>query len=184
MSRLFAAIDLPAGLRERLAALSRSVPGARGTKAEQVHLTLRFAGELAPEPEGAFRAALADAAAGAAGPFRLTVRGVGAFPRRRDPRIVWAGVEPSEDLTALHDRVQAAAVAAGLEAEDRRFRPHVTLARLRRPEPRAVGAWLDEHAELREEPFTVEELTLFASELRRSGAVHRVVATWALGGAP
>jgi 2'-5' RNA ligase len=184
VTRLFVAIDLPLELRERLAALSRSVPGARGTKAGQLHLTLRFAGELDEEGASALRAGLAGVAAAAAGSFELTVRGVGAFPRRRDPRVVWAGLAPSEELDALHGLVEKAAVAAGLEPERKRFRPHLTLARLRRADTRAVGAWLDEHAGLEEPPFAVEELTLFSSELRPSGAVHRVLAAWRLGDGP
>lgn len=182
MSRLFVAIDPPAALRERLARLSAGVPGSRGVRAEQVHLTLRFAGELDPGAAEALRAGLAGAAAATA-PFEATVRGVGAFPKRRDPRVVWAGLAPSGELAALHERVEAAAVAAGLPAERRRFRPHLTLARLRRPDARAVGAWLDRHAELAEPPFAVGELVLFASELRPEGARHRVLDRWALGAA-
>jgi len=175
--RLFVATDLPESLCRSLAALARTVPGGRPVRAEQVHLTLHFAGELGDAAAGRLRAALGSVDSPA---FQLRVRGVGCFPKRRDPRVVWAGLEESEALAALHASVDQALRAAGFETESRPFHPHLTLARLRRPDPRAIRAWLEDHADLAEAPVEVAELRLYSSRLEPSGAVHRVEARWPL----
>jgi 2'-5' RNA ligase len=128
MIRLFVAIDLPEAVCDRLAALCAGVPGARWVDPVNFHLTLRFIGEVDNRTADDIDAALA---AVRVPRFDLWLRDVGIFGRGRGVRALWAGVDPSEDLTRLQGKVENAAYSAGLPRETRKFSPHVTLARLR-----------------------------------------------------
>ncbi len=105
--------------------------GVRWTAPEQMHLTLKFLGEVPPAMVTAARAALAPVCAQAA-PFTLTLAGLGAFPNPARAQVVWAGVtDGREALTRLAAAVEAALVPAGMPREMRPFRPHLTLGRVR-----------------------------------------------------
>ncbi|RMF80867.1 MAG: RNA 2',3'-cyclic phosphodiesterase [Nitrospirae bacterium] len=177
MVRLFVAIDLPEPVRERLAALCSGVPGARWVAPEQFHLTLRFIGEVA---EDRFREIAAALPAAAGPPFSLALDGLGFFPPRGRPRVLWAGVAASEPLLALRTRVESALAAVGVEREGRRFAPHVTLARLKGTSPGRVGRFLEHHPLFRTDPFPVDRYLLYSSVLTRHGAHHRVEAAYPL----
>lgn len=177
MIRLFVGIDLPAAVRERLARACCDVPGARWVDPGQMHLTVRFVGEV---DELVFRDIDEQLAALRCAPFTLEVRGVGHFPPRGIPRTLWAGVGRAEGLLALHRRVEAAVVRAGVAPEGRRFAPHVTLARLDGTPQRAVGSFLAMNGLLRCDPFVVEEFQLVSSALGRKQAVHRREASYPL----
>src|SRR5690349_15256218 len=125
--RLFAAIRPPAPVIARLLALEGGIAGARWQDEGQLHLTLRFAGELdACQAED-----LAEALAGVhAAPFTLALRGVGHFERKGRAHTLYAGLAPSDPLVALQRKVESAARRAGLPPEPRKFAPHITLARL------------------------------------------------------
>lgn len=173
MPRLFVAIDPPESLRAELSRLGRDLAGSRATPPEQLHLTLRFIGEVDEATGEQLSEALGTVQAAG---FDLTPRGVGFFPNARRPRIAWAGFERSELLEALQAAVETAIRRCGLAPETEAFRPHVTLARIRRPDPRAARAWLAAHHEFDAPAFAVEEVSLYSSELRPTGALHRRVA--------
>ena len=105
-------------------------------------------------------------------PFPVTLSGAGHFERRGRVSAVWLGVEPEPALTALRDRVEAAAIRAGQPSEGRKFRPHVTVARLNRARPGDVRDWLAANTLFRAVPFTVARFTLFSSTLGRSGSSY------------
>lgn len=170
MIRLFVGIELPDTVRERLGWICCDVPGARWVEPGQMHLTLRFIGEVDEIVFDDVDARLAEVRAAR---FPLAVRGVGHFPPRGVPRLLWAGLERSEPLVALQRRVEAAVVRAGVEPEARRFAPHVTLARLDGTPQRAVGSFLATHGLLRCDPFEVDAIHLFSSVLGRKRALHR-----------
>lgn len=109
-------------------------PALRWTPADRLHLTVKFLGACAPDQIAVIGAALRDVARNHAG-VPLVVRGAGAFPTLRRPRVVWAGVEPSPRLELLQHDVETALAAAGFPLEGRAFRPHVTLARVPAPLP-------------------------------------------------
>lgn len=179
MYRLFVSIELPDDVKHSLARLSGDVPGARWLEGDEIHLTVRFIGEV----DGlVYQDVLAALEGVRAAPFELALRGVGHFPPRGEPRILWAGLERSDGLRVLHDRVERALVRAGVEAEHRKFSPHVTLARLRGTPPRAVGSFIAMNGLFRTEPFTVREFHLFSSSLGAKRAVHRCEASYALDG--
>ena len=179
MPRLFVAIDTPEPVRQRLAGLGGGIPGARWTPPEQFHLTLRFIGEVADATLDDIAEALAmvDLA-----PFSIRLKGVGHFPPRGSPRVLWAGVEDATTAARLHDRIEARLRRLGLPPDDRRFAAHITLARLRNAPIGRVKEFLAGHAMFESEPFAVAEFHLYSSRLGPKGAIHRIEASYELGG--
>ncbi len=178
MIRLFVSLELPDVVRERLAGLCCDVPGARWTEPEQMHLTIRFIGEVEEHVFDEIRDGLGSVSVE---PFPLTLRGVGHFPPRGQPRVLWVGVERSDALRILHQRVDAALVRSGVAPERRKFAPHVTLARLRRTPTRAVGSFISQNALFEEGPIEIDRFWLYSSRLSRKQAVHRPEAEYPLG---
>jgi len=126
MHRLFVALRPPAEMRAQLLGLMGGVPGARWQSDDQLHLTLRFIGEV-DRPQ-------ADDIAASLGTIdrprpTIALRGAGSFGHKGRVHSVWAGVAPDEALHQLHDRVSRALVLAGVAVEQRAFKPHITLAR-------------------------------------------------------
>ena len=176
--RLFAAILLPEDIRRELGRLSGGLPGARWPPEENYHLTLRFVGEV----DGGFAEELADALSHVGGEgFELEVRSLGSFGGAR-PRSVWAGVAGSAPLAALRRRVESALVRAGLPPEERRFTPHITLARTAGARPAAVAAWLEERGAFRLPPFAVDGFSLLSSRLGGAAPVYREEVRYPFGG--
>lgn len=180
MVRLFVALELPDELRARLAALEAGVQGARWVAPENLHLTLRFIGEV-PEPE--FQPIAEALAAVAGAPFQLGLKGVGQFGDRRRARVLWAGVAPADPVQRLRSGVESRLQRAGLAPEGRKFKPHVTLARLRDTPLDAVGNFLVDHGRFESPPFEVSSFALFSSHLGQAGAIHSVEADYPLAAA-
>lgn len=161
MLRLFVALTLPAAVRDRLCGLMGGVPGARWVPNENLHLTLRFIGDV---DEGAAADLDAELSRTPFAPFKLTLEGMGVFGASRRPRALWAGVAPSPELDILQGRVEAAAQRAGQPAETRKFTPHVTLARLKGGDDR-LGRFLESNGLFRAGPFDVTGFSLMRSRL-------------------
>lgn len=177
MIRLFVAIVPPGEMRARLSSLCGGVSDARWVDPENLHLTLRFIGEVQePFVEDIAYALRAIRMAS----FPLTLSGVGHFESRQQVRQLWAGVAPSPPLVDLQGRVDAAVRRAGVAIEGKRFVPHVTLARLKGVKASLVGPWLQTNGPFRGFPFTVSSFTLMASYLGRSGPVYQPVEDFAL----
>ena len=160
MIRLFAAIPAPPEIGEGLARRQQGLPGARWRPLDALHVTLRFFGEV-PEPVAADLDAELGALAAAA--FDLSLTGVGTFGEGRDLRALWAGVAESQPLRHLAGRCEAAARRAGLKPGPRAYRPHVTLAYLKRAEPARVAAWMQGHNLLKSPSFRVSWFGLYSS---------------------
>lgn len=169
MIRLFVALELPEPVRTRLAGLSGGVPGARWTESETMHLTIRFIGEVEPPAVPEIDEALASVRAPG---FDLVLTGVGHFGQGRKARVLWAGVERNDALAHLNQKVESALVRAGLPPEERRFSPHVTLARLKDASPDRLARFMEERASFRTEPFAVRHFTLFESRPGKGGPVY------------
>jgi 2'-5' RNA ligase len=167
--RLFIAIELPDHYKKALGELRTAIPGARWVAAEQIHLTLAFLGEVDEDTAGRLIAGLARIQADA---FELCLTGTGCFPNRHRPRVVWIGVKPEARLLELATAVHDTVLACGIAQEERPFSPHLTLARLKIPASRELGAFLDQQQELNLEPFSVTEFALFQSRLTPQGATH------------
>ncbi|MDI3339016.1 MAG: RNA 2',3'-cyclic phosphodiesterase [Sphaerobacter sp.] len=187
--RLFAAIEIPPEVRERIAAVTEHLRAsgwrAKWVNPEGSHLTLKFFGYVPVDTIPALRDALRPAVAPATS-FVIETAGAGAFPTPRRPRVLWLGVGGDvARLTALQQAVERASAAQGYPPEERAFHPHLTLARVR-PEDLPSLAGLErrlrELAALPPLPIPVERVTLFRSELRRTGAIYTVVDEFALDG--
>ena len=177
MSRLFVAIDLPEEIVAQLQGICYGVPGARWVQAEQMHLTLRFIGEV---DGGVFQDIKEGLASVRAEGFFLQVKGLGLFPPRKTPKVLWAGIAPVEQVSALRNRIENSLVGLGLEPEGRKFSPHITLARLHdTPIPR-MGRFLAGNNLFATEPFPVSEFHLYSSELTSKGAFHTLEASYPL----
>lgn len=168
--RLFTALALPDEIARPLLLMQAGVPGARWQKREQLHLTLRFIGEV----DGAEANAIDDALAAITAPsFTLELKGVGSFGGK-NPRDLWAGAAPNEALVHLNRKIESALQRIGLEPEARKFTPHVTLARLRNAPRGAVMDYLTDHALYASTPFAVTAFCLYSSKLTSDGSIYRV----------
>ena len=171
MIRLFVAIELSGDLRARLVGLGGGIPGARWLTVEQMHLTLCFIGEV----DGALARDVEAALLGVrARPFDVTLAGVAAFGHPKAPRTLVVDVARCPELMRLRDAVERATVEAGLGPERRKFRPHVTLARLRNPARRRLDAFLAGHGDFLAPAFTVRRFALISSHLSSTGASYQV----------
>ncbi|HEX3483804.1 MAG TPA: RNA 2',3'-cyclic phosphodiesterase [Micropepsaceae bacterium] len=176
MIRLFVALELPETLRDRLAALEGGVPGARWATGEQFHLTLRFVGEV----DENVAHDIDDALAGIRAPrFTLELAGVGEFGGKK-PRALWAGVRANDALLHLQKKIETALQRIGLPAEERKFSPHVTLARMRGSPREKVVQFLTHNSLFASGPFPVDRFVLFSSHLGSGGSVYHAERTYPL----
>ena len=182
MIRLFVALSLPEDLRRRLEMLRGGLPGARWQSAEQMHLTLRFIGEV----DGAAFAEIGDALGHVeSDAFSLTLEGVGHFPSRGRVRILWAGAAPNPALMRLRERTEAAVTGLGFEPDGRNYAPHVTLARFASRVPaHRLQEFVSYHGPFSGGPFAVRSFELFSSHLGAGGAHYAVEASYPLVPAP
>lgn len=164
-----------------IARLRPLAPRVSWVSSGNVHLTVKFLGEIPPEALEAVKQALGEAVVGVA-PFRLRFRGLGAFPEGSRPRVLWVGVaEGGEAAEALHSRVEAALARRGFPREARRFSPHLTIGRVR--EPRGLGRLeeaISRDAGVDFGRLDVEELWLMRSDLAPTGARYTELARFRL----
>ncbi|MBI0474051.1 RNA 2',3'-cyclic phosphodiesterase [Sphingomonas sp. MA1305] len=181
MPRLFVALRPPPEIRARLLTLAGGIPGARWQDDEQLHLTLRFIGEVDRPLAEDVAAALAAVHAPAP---TVTIAGVGCFAHRGRTDTLLATVAASDPLRHLQRKVDQACVRAGLPPERRAFLPHVTLARFGRSHGMApeIEAWLSVHAGLSCQPFIAGHLILYESHLGHEGARYEAVMRWPFAG--
>ena len=176
MHRLFVAIRPPDRIRDLLLGAMGGISGARWQTDEQIHLTLRFIGEVDRHRAGDILAAL-----GAIHHprFEIAVNGLGAFERRGQPETVWAGVTPHGPLRTLHNKIDSAVARVGVEPEQRAYLPHITLARLKRSSGTVRGL-LEQSGGLTSAPFLVDRFSLFESKLTPEGAAYTEIERYSL----
>ena len=160
MIRLFAAAAIPPEIAEGLARRQQGLPGVRWRPPESLHITLRFMGDI---PQNLARDLDDELVSITAPGFDLGLEGVGAFGEGQEIHAVWAGVAESPPLRRLAAACESAARRAGLKPEKRNYKPHVTLAYLKRPDPVKVAAWIQEHNLLKSPAFPVERFGLYSS---------------------
>jgi 2'-5' RNA ligase len=182
--RLFVGVPIPDPARTRvlelLSDLRKEEWPVRWVHDEGLHLTLKFFGEVAPERLEVISEALRFAADGA-GALSLTLGGLGAFPTRSRPRILWAGMDAPPSLELLQDRIERGCEAIGFPPEGAPFQPHITLGRVREGQ-RLPSRGLDAHDErLKPVPFVARELVLYESVLTTGGPRYEPRLTLTLG---
>lgn len=178
MYRLFVALPLPDPVRRNLAALSSGLPGARWVAFDNLHLTLRFIGEVGGGEAEDVHHALARIRAE---PFDVSLDGIGCFESGGRVHTLWAGVAKQEHLYRLHEKIDVALMRAGLPADKRKFKPHVTVARLRNGDSPRIGTFIARNNPFRAGPFRVEHFALYRSHLGGEGAHYEVLADYPLG---
>lgn len=176
MHRLFVAIRPPSNIRERLRSVMGGIEGARWQNDAQIHLTLRFIGEVDRHRANDIAAALNGVRVPA---FAIALHSVGLFDRRGKAEALWAGVAPQEELKKLHNKVDRACNSVGVKPDERAYLPHITLARLNRSAGPVQG-FLSLQAGLSSPAFAVEEFGLYESELGREGAIYHLVERYRL----
>lgn len=180
MPRLFVAVTPPDTVRTELAALAEPIEGVAWTPPENLHLTLRFVGEADEARQAEVEAALAKVKVES---FILPVEGIGTFPPRGLPKVLWAGLGNAHTrLFQLRQQVDDALLSVALELDVRHFHPHFTIGRLKENlDEKALARLLRRHATFEAPPFRVSEFQLYASELHASGSKYSVVRRFPLG---
>jgi 2'-5' RNA ligase len=169
MLRLFVGLSLPDGVIARLNIMCAGLPGAAWTPPANMHITLRFIGEVEEHVAEEIDAVLARIEAPA---FSLELAGVGTFGEGTKARSLWAAVKPSPELGHLQAKVESAVVRAGLPPEGRKFTPHVTLARLAHVPPARLQTFIAGNAPFQAGPFEVDHFTLFESLLGKASPIY------------
>jgi 2'-5' RNA ligase len=177
MHRLFVAIRPPAAIRALLLSVMGGISGARWQSDDQLHLTLRFLGEVDRHRAGDVLAALGSIHQAR---FEIALNGLGTFERRGTIDTLWAGVTPHEPLKALHKKIDAALLRVGIGPDERAYHPHVTIARFNRTSG-PVAAMLEAWGGLSSQPFAVDAFALFESDLTQEAAVYSVAERYLLG---
>ncbi len=184
--RTFVAVDVAEAVRERAAQLIELLRGAGGdvkwVEPHNLHLTLKFLGDVAETEVNSVCQAVARAAAGMP-PFLMSVQGAGAFPHIGRPRTIWIGVEEgTEPLQSLQRAVDKALKPLGFPKEQRAFHPHLTLGRIRRggPELHALSDRLREQQGFDAGSSMIDEVVVYASYLDRSGPTYQAMSRVAL----
>jgi 2'-5' RNA ligase len=168
--RLFVSIDLPTAIEKVLVDLDPRIRGVRWTAGDQMHLTLGFFPDVTDDVDLALREKLSLIEFRA---FFLPIEGVGRFPPKGAPKIIWIGVGSGHPhLFQVHKRVQEAALAVGLEADLRPWHPHITLARCRDVPEGALRKFFKSNAQLDTGMIRVDAFHLYCSELTPAGPIH------------
>lgn len=184
--RVFCAIELPEEVRERAInhaqRLRSALSDARASwsRAENLHLTLKFFGDVASSRVEQLSQAVA-CAAQTSTPFKLTLDGTGAFPPRGAPRVLWLGViDSSGSLAKLQSRLEDECESIGFARESRHFRSHLTLARIRSSQGARALAKAHQEMSFEAIEFPVTELVLMRSELGAGGSRYTAISREAL----
>ena len=186
MIRAFIAITLPDPILQRCQEISDRLRGlklnGRFPKSESIHLTLKFLGNIKEEQVPTIAQVLENTA-GESLPFHLKIQGVGAFPHIANPRVVWVAVEHNEALSEMQKRIEDRLQGLGFPKENRKFHPHLTLARLKsRKNLKDLIQYIQgEGVREKAGTVTVKEIHLYQSVLRPQGAEYRKLVTARLG---
>lgn len=178
MARLFVALELPDPLKAAVAELQFGFRDARWLDPDGLHLTLAFIGEVERSAQDRIEGALSRVEASA---LAVELHGVGHFPHRGPPRVLWTGASPAEEIGRLAASVRRVLMRAGYPPERRKFAPHVTIARFRRPPPpHVLAGYQGAYSLFRTPAVPIPSFRLYSSVLRPSGARHCVEAEYPL----
>lgn len=178
--RTFIALELPREvkslLQEMQQELRRLKIGARWVRPQNIHLTLKFLGDINPDDVDRIGDALNGTVADISG-LRLSVRGIGVFPGIKRPRVIWVGLGGDlQELFALQSGIEAGLDAIGFPKEKRGFKAHLTLGRIKQAvKPDVIRQMMRQYAGLSSEEFNCDHVTLFKSDLKPSGAVYTLL---------
>jgi 2'-5' RNA ligase len=186
--RSFLAFELPLEIKNVVARISeelrQSTLNAKWVKVDNIHLTLVFMGNIETEDIPAIARGVKEVCQ-AFGPFDLSLKGIGCFPNRRNPRVLWLGLDGDlEPMSDFRDALQGHLTGFGIREEKRKFKPHLTLGRFRKPKKMdsKEDQLLSKYEDLSSSVCSLKELILFKSDLKPTGAVYSKVEAWPLTG--
>jgi 2'-5' RNA ligase len=179
--RLFVALEIPSEVRKNLGELMELLRAIskepRWVRPGNLHITLKFLGEMPETKLDAVRTALAQTRSEQ--PVNLEFRGLGFFPNEKHPRVFWVGIEASTNLTKLAGDIEGAMEKLGIPREHRPFSPHLTLARFERPGlPEKLRSAIAENAQREFGALRTNEFQLIQSKLKPSGAEYTTLASF------
>jgi 2'-5' RNA ligase len=175
--RLFVALSLPDGIIARLNLMCSGIPGARWVEPENMHITLRFIGEVDEPTAEEINYNLSHIEAPA---FDLELQGLDTFGQGYKAHTLWVGVPSTPALVHLQKKVDSAIVRAGVPHEERKFTPHVTLARMTKPDINRLQSFIEGNNLFKAGPFTVDQFTLFESQTGKGGPIYTALEDYAL----
>ena len=176
MHRLFVAIRPPPAMRAALLGIMGGVANARWQGNEQLHLTLRFVGEVDRHTAEDIAAALGSVRQPR---FHLALDGIGQFDRKGRPDTLWAGVTPQEPVKLLHNKVDQALARVGVQPDSRAYLPHITIARFRRAAG-ALEGLMTRSGGLSGPSEEIDQFCLYESSLSREGSIYTIVERYPL----
>lgn len=179
--RLFVALEIPSAIQQSLAALLASMRAItrepRSVRPENLHVTLKFLGEVAEDKIDPVRRALGEIRSGDA--VALEFRGLGFFPNEKHPRVLWAGMEATPNLKTLASNIEVAVEKLGIPREKREFTPHLTLARFEHPRlPEGLRKLIADNQLRQFGSLRTNEFRLIQSKLKPTGAEYTTVASF------
>ena len=175
MLRLFVAITLPTEIRDLIGSLQSGLPDARWIRRENLHLTLKFIGEIDNNLAEDIHYSLSSLNFKS---FLLCLKGVNTFRSRKLARSIWVGIEPSSPLKVLQKKIESNLIKTNLTFETRKFTPHVTLARFKRTPVSRLVPYLESNAGFQTSLFEINQVVLFRSHLAANGAVYEQLAAY------
>jgi len=184
--RTFIAAELSDEVRSQICGaivrLRECLEGVRWVATENLHLTFKFLGNVEPDHLERVLCEVEGVARGSA-PFVLSFSGLGVFPNVRRPRVIWVGVDDgSDDLIAIQKAVETALVRRGFPKDDKPFRPHLTVGRVRSKRPTPDLAALLSDIEVRPSPQMITHVSVFRSDLTPNGPIYKALARYELSG--
>ena len=168
---------LPKTIKDHLLAIMGGVKGARWQNRDQLHITLKFIGDVDHHQLADIKATLAQIRFDN---FQVEIKGTDFFGKGRAPRLIWAGLAINEPPSLLHEKINQALKPLGIPEETRKYLPHITLARLKHLRHIKIGNFMEATAGLRLEPFMAGEFCLYQSHLGHEGALYKVLERFAL----
>ena len=178
--RAFIAIELPPAVIAMLGKVQQNLKslrvGARWVRPENIHLTLKFLGDINPGEVDKICGAMTAAAKGVA-PLTLTVAGIGVFPGLKRPRVIWVGLGGKiQPMLELQHNIENRLADVGFPKEKRSFKGHLTLGRFKEPaDPDTIRRAMAEYSDMENAQFEARRIVLFKSDLKPSGAVYSQV---------
>jgi len=175
--RLFVALPLPNAVRTALAEICGGIAGARWIEPENFHITMRFVGDAARAEADDLHTELS---AIRFPEFEIALRGIGMFERRGHVHMLWADLDMAEPVVELHDRIEVAALRAGFQREQRKFKPHITLCRFKSNSMPDIGSYLEMNNAFSTPSFTINRFNLYQSQLGHGGARYDILSEYPL----
>lgn len=174
--RTFIAVELPSEIKNQIARIQaefKKIPAqVSWTKPDNIHLTLKFLGEIEEKQLNPVTEATRSGCKGVK-KFKISLKGVGGFPNLRQPRVIWIGTQDgAEELISLQGKIETELEQAGYSKEDKKFRPHFTIGRVRIPENIERLALALEKTEFQAEDIDIDRVTVMKSQLSSGGSIY------------